>query len=441
MKEIIWTIFEIAVNIFQGFAFCYYSYRYLNNKGIKAFVCSIGTVFSLLVAGTMTLLNYIMIFEHFFALFYSLVILLYAMLRLNGSISNKIFSACLPVLIMMISSSFIMNFFSAFFGISLEQIISEKGIMRVLAIVSAQLLIVYLMMFSMRILKRNDDYNRLNTGEWRLIITLLGVSVFISAFLNFISFENVSLTVHYYVLLIFIGILIVNILVFHIVSGLSNMNNVRHENELLKIKQEYNRQYITNANAEYEVIRKIRHDFKDNWSTVYRLVEESKNNEALKFMKDCLNELSEKETLIKTNNSIVNAVINSKLSAAKSYGINVVCICVSDFSDISDIDLCSLLSNMLDNAVTACKECRSDSKRIYINISSDDYKYDFCVKNSINSSVLKNNPKLHTNKSDKANHGIGVNIIRSIADKYNGRSDFYEENNEFCCRVILKKCV
>ena len=74
-----------------------------------------------------------------------------------------------------------------------------------------------------------------------------------------------------------------------------------------------------------------------------------------------------------------------------------------------------------------------------MNISADEYKYDFCVKNTISTSVLKNNPKLLTDKQNKKEHGLGVKIIKSIADKYEGKVDFYEESDEFCCRVILKK--
>ena len=189
------------------------------------------------------------------------------------------------------------------------------------------------------------------------------------------------------------------------------------------------------------MIRKIRHDIKDNMSAVYRLVEEDKKSEAIEYMSSYLTDLTEKESLITTNNPVVNAVINSKLSAAKSYGINVVCICISDFTGITDLDLCSLLSNMLNNAISACKSCLIESKRIYLHISADEYKYDFCVKNTIESSVLKNNPNLLTLKNNKKEHGIGVGIIRSIAEKYDGKVDFYEEINEFCCRVILKKGV
>lgn len=441
MKNVLWTMFEISINVFQGFAFCFYAYKYLNNDKFKNFIFSIGSIFGLILASVITFFNYITIFEHFWALLYSLVIFIYAVLKLKGSTINKLFSAILPILIMIISSAFITNFFSVLFGISFEEILSVGGIPRATAIISAQLMIIYLMMLSLKIMKSERSNNTLNAREWILILSLLAISILISAVLNFISLEGGSRKGHYYIVLIFLGILLINIIAFYIVLGLSKANNVRNENQLLKIKQEYCQQYVSNANAEYEVIRKIRHDYKDNISTVYNLVEEGQKDEALEYMRSYLSDLTETESIITTNNPVVNVVINSKLSAAKSYGINVVCICISDFSDINDLDLCSLVSNMLENAISACKICSIESKRIYLNISSDEYKYDFCVKNTIQSSVLKSNPHLLTIKNNKQEHGLGVGIIKSIAEKYDGKVDFYEEKNEFCCRVILKKGV
>ena len=439
MKNIIWTAFEIAINVFQGFAFCFYSYKYLNKGKFKNFIFSSGTIFSLILAAVITFFNYVTIFEHFWALLYSVIIFVYATIKLKGTIINKAFSAIIPIFIMIIASAFITNFFSVLFGIPFESILSGESFPRMVTLVSAQLIIIYLQMVSLKILNKGENNSSLNVQEWIIILSLLGISILISAVLNFISLEGVSKRGHYFVVLIFFGVLLVNIMILYIVSNLSRANNVRHENQLLKLRQEYNQQYISSANAEYEVIRRIRHDFKDNISAVYRLVEEDRKQEALKYMKEYLAELAEKEVFIKTNNPVVNAVINSKLSAAKSYGINIVCICISDFSGIADLDLCSLLSNILDNAISACKSCLPESKRIYMNISADEYKYDFCVKNTISTSVLKNNPKLLTDKRNKKEHGLGVKIIKSIAEKYEGKVDFYEESDEFCCRVILKK--
>lgn len=438
MKTVLWTIFEVLINVFQGFIFCYYSYRYMNNKGIKPFIFSIGSVFSLILAATITFFNFITIFEHFWALLYCLIVFIYAMIGLKGALIDKLFSSLFAILLMIISAAFITNFYSALFGISLEDILSHKGVPRFLAVISAQLFMVYLLMISLKILKK-DEKSEFKRRESMLIIIVLLISIVVSAFLNFISLKSLPSEGHYLIVLAFLGILIINITVFILVSDLSMMNNKIREAELLKLKNEYNQQYISDANTQYEVIQKLRHDFKDNMSVLYQLINDGKSDKAISYIGNYIDKLNETETIIKTNNEIVNAVVNSKLSVAKMYGINVICMCVLNFSGINDVDLCSLLSNMLENAVTACKQCTKPSKRIYINITSDEYKYIFCIKNTIQESVLQDNPDLMTTKRNKEGHGIGIKIIKDIAAKYNGNVDYYEENDEFCCNVFLIK--
>ena len=119
----------------------------------------------------------------------------------------------------------------------------------------------------------------------------------------------------------------------------------------------------------------------------------------------------------------------------------ISCITVSDFDGINELDLCDLLSNILENAVTACRNMPEISNRfICLEISQDGSIYYFLVKNSIAESVLSYNPNLETTKIDKNVHGLGTAIIKDIANKYNGRYDFYELDNTFCCSVVLKCC-
>lgn len=190
---------------------------------------------------------------------------------------------------------------------------------------------------------------------------------------------------------------------------------------------------------EYDTIRKIRHDFKDSLNVVHTLIAEQKSDSAGKYIEGIIDTLNGTEIFIRTNNDIVNAVVNAKLSAAKSFGIDVICLSSANFDGIDDLDLCRLLSNMLENAITACMNSNSDKKQIYLKFSSDNYNYTFNLKNTIDKSVISQNPMLNTTKNNKDEHGYGTKIIKDIAEKYKGRCDFYEESGYFCCNVILRK--
>lgn len=136
-------------------------------------------------------------------------------------------------------------------------------------------------------------------------------------------------------------------------------------------------------------------------------------------------------------NDFVNAILNSKLSIAKSKGIEVLCSSSSEVEGINEYDLCNLIGNMLDNAIEAAR--KTENAVVEVSIRSDKYKLMITVANSISKSVLNGNSKLKTTKNKTEHHGFGVKTIRSIAKKYNGSADFYEENLTFFCRVILGK--
>ena len=89
-----------------------------------------------------------------------------------------------------------------------------------------------------------------------------------------------------------------------------------------------------------------------------------------------------------------------------------------------------ILSNTLDNAITASEKITDISKTMDI--------YRIVVRNAINESVLKRNPSLKTTKLNAHKHGWGIKIIREIAEKYQGRCEFYESDKMFTCLITLK---
>ncbi len=439
MTNFFWELFEIAINFFQGFIMIFFAHSFLGDKRGRNYVKS-GLIYSIILAAVITIFNTITFFEHFYAVLYFIIIFIYAVFNLKGSLLSKVFASVFPLLIILVSTAFMGNFTAVIFKTPLQEILTENSVERCIAIIVEQFIIIYCLLFFLKIIKRDDkERSDLAVSEWALISIVLFVSIIIGAFLNFISFEISSYTCKLLVLLTFVGVIIINTAVCYLVVDLGRKNKAVRENEVLKVQQEYNRQYIKNANTEYDVICKLRHDFKDSCSVIKSMLFDGNVDKAMDYMGNYIGELVEPETFVKTENDVVNAVINSKFTVAKSLGINIRCLSVSEFNGITDIDLCRLLSNMIENAVAACKSSTRPDKQIFLKISYDEYKYCFCLKNTIDKSVLDDNPQLNSQKSDSKEHGYGTKIIRDIAEKYRGQCDFYEVDDFFCCSVILKK--
>lgn len=437
----LWNLFDIMVNFYQAIITIYFTYTYLGTKIYKHIYINTIT-YILLLGSSISILNHFFFFEYFYSIIYILIVLIYAFKNLYGTLWGKIFASMFPIIIVSLVSVLVGNIISMFFDVNLQVVLSENGVERFIAILVTQLLIFYFILLSLKIFKRNKKQNlELNKFEWLFVIVILLLSIVILILLNAISIEKISYRVMFYLIIIMFCLVIINIVVCFIIIALDKKNDILLQNELLKFEQEYLKTYIDNTNEQYEIICKLRHDFVDNYGVIYTLLKENNIYSAVKHIENNLDCINDNTILVKTNNNIVNAVLNNKYSKAQAKGIFIRSLLISNFDYVEDIDLSRLLSNMLENSIVACEHIDDINlfKEIFLKITEDDYKYSFILSNTISSSVLKNNPNLSTTKSDSKNHGYGIKIIKDIANKYDGFYDFYEEDNIFYCSVTLYK--
>ena len=78
-----------------------------------------------------------------------------------------------------------------------------------------------------------------------------------------------------------------------------------------------------------------------------------------------------------------------------------------------------------------------EKKELYLEIRIVNNFLLIAVKNTVSSSVLKNNRQLKTTKEDKDQHGMGILSMKEITKKYNGSISFTEEKGLFCCNILL----
>lgn len=135
------------------------------------------------------------------------------------------------------------------------------------------------------------------------------------------------------------------------------------------------------------------------------------------------------------NNEVINYLINNKCEQCRKKGIEPYIFISSNIPDISELDLCILLGNALDNAIES--NYGNGKKELYLEIRTTNNFLMIAVKNTISNSILENNPQLETTKEDKNQHGMGIMSMKEIAKKYNGSISFTEENGLFCCNILL----
>lgn len=128
----------------------------------------------------------------------------------------------------------------------------------------------------------------------------------------------------------------------------------RIDRQLEAYQQELVETHYREVDNMYRQMRGWRHDYRNHIQTM-KAYAAAENWEAIRNYLDLLDEdLTTVDTVIKTGNAMTDAILNSKISLAKSKGIQVIAdahIPVKLRS--SKIDLCCILGNLFDNAIEA----------------------------------------------------------------------------------------
>lgn len=183
-----------------------------------------------------------------------------------------------------------------------------------------------------------------------------------------------------------------------------------------------------------EKSRLLKHDMRNHSLVLLSYLNEGNVEEAKLYISQIIDNLNKIYSYINVGNSLLNYILNSKLSVAKDKGIDIKAeIENMEFSYMSSVDFSALLNNMLDNAIEAGEKSVEKSMELVIGRRQG---FDtITVKNSIDTSVLDTNPGLKSTKKEKG-HGFGVTQIKSIVEKYDGMIDIYEEGNYFIVNVV-----
>ncbi|ALU38066.1 sensor histidine kinase [Clostridium autoethanogenum] len=220
--------------------------------------------------------------------------------------------------------------------------------------------------------------------------------------------------------------------------------NEEKRNKIILEHQVYDLQNYTNQIQQmYNGIRGIKHDMRNHINNLKWLVTEGKYNEMEKYFNDISNTVNKLDFKFGTGNSVTDVIINDFYRKALKNNI----LFESDFTfpssfrlDVFDISI--ILSNILENALDACKKQSLESKPFIIITSSKKKNLFFIdVKNSFESQIkFDNTTKLPvSSKSDKSIHGIGLKNVQTVARKYFGDIDIEIENKVFNLTVMLKK--
>ncbi len=256
-----------------------------------------------------------------------------------------------------------------------------------------------------------------------LLFYLLQAAVSVLNARNFMS--NV------YLLLTFAAISLLMGIVYGVVF--SNISYMKRDAEAAFVRR--NAEYLSNQlsvllNAE-EASRRLRHDMRHHMVAIAEYAKTGDTSAILSYIEEYGTEISEAAVKRYSENRTVNNILSAYAGKAKESGIFFSARCnVPKELNIREIDLITLLENLLENALHGCQESGKEKQCIEIHIKMQNNRL-IIVCNNTCSNALKLSGSLPAGKS------IGISSILSACQKYDGNLD-YKINNHVCsARAVL----
>lgn len=277
--------------------------------------------------------------------------------------------------------------------------------------------------------KRNDVYL---PGLLRFRITLVPI-VSLCATVIFLHFNiGVQKTI-----VLIMTILIINIIVVLLYVEVSAEYADQYQHLIIKKQNEY---YVNQFKLLKESVKfrnAEKHDFKNHLSVIAALMQKNEQEEAAAYIDKIINVYKSVREPYNSGNLVIDSVLNYKTQEAAQYEIPVnVGLSVPEDLQVNSFDMTTILGNILDNAINAAKMLERD-KFIDLKIRYDKGRLLIKIDNPFNGEIKYENNKLVTLHPDREDHGIGLNNVRSVLEKYDGTLEIEHTDNLFSVSLML----
>lgn len=200
---------------------------------------------------------------------------------------------------------------------------------------------------------------------------------------------------------------------------------------------------VTAAQLHFEALEEsqektmiYRHDMRHHLNLINSYLADNNRDAAQKYITEVERTIDDAVVEKYCSNYTVNLILYSYLTHAKKEDIEVKTqIDLPEQNTVSDMDLCVIFGNVIENAINACKDiltieyrfikivCKNKNNKLFIQISNS---YEGIMQFADGMPI-----------STKENHGLGTKSIAAIAQKYGGVYSFTAVDGIFTTSIIL----
>lgn len=276
----------------------------------------------------------------------------------------------------------------------------------------------------------NIDFKRFSVF---IIIEFLIILVIVSAINTIYQILfNMNYTFEYYQLML--SLACISIILIIIVSFLCclflYLKQIKKE---LSFQQTYilmEKEYLNILKQHEDDMKKFQHDTNKHLSMLQLLLDNKEYEQLHKYLQELNNNYNKIRRIHKTGNETMDLIINKTIHDNPQITFNLK----GDLPEqiaVSQYDLCTILLNLLDNAVEANR--KNEDK--YIDIFMGYYKDYISI---IISNPTENEEVSSYSKKDKSNRGYGIINVKETLTKYEHQFDILHDKQLFKVSILLR---
>ncbi|MGL5714066.1 MAG: ATP-binding protein [Paraclostridium sp.] len=214
-------------------------------------------------------------------------------------------------------------------------------------------------------------------------------------------------------------------------------NKMIAEGKLIKEKMKIQYTHYINAQQDYMKVRQLHHDIKNHIVCIKGVTQS--NQDATNYIDSIEGELDRYNNSFNTGNMILDVILNEKNKVCKENNVKLL-IDINNFTIcnfIDTIDICSIFSNIFDNAIEACEKISDYAREISLRGTIVNEFFVIRMENTKQNKINMKNNFIKTDKTDTYTHGLGIKSVKDSVYKYNGEVVIDYSENSFIIKIFI----
>ena len=211
----------------------------------------------------------------------------------------------------------------------------------------------------------------------------------------------------------------------------------REEDKTIIYQNKLMKQQMDEIENIYMTMRGWRHDYHNHLQSLKGFLSLNKVDQMKNYLNELETDLDSIDTLYHSGNLQLDSILNAKLAIAEKGHIRIHCdASIPPQLHVSDLDLCVILGNLLDNAIESCRKIENPDERfirVYIGILKKQLY--ISITNATSETVKQRTDHYFTTK--RGDHGHGLKRVDQVVKKYDGYLNRQNEPGVFATEIVL----